>query len=545
MAKTEGRIETQGSDMGINRRSTGAHKSNHHYGRYRQLAMILVKYRLGEFVRILGLEHYLPFNWTPPGNPWRKEIYSVSQRTRMALEEAGTTFVKMGQILSTRTDVLPSDFIQELTKLQDSLTPLPLETVEAVIKNELGRPVSELFATFNPKPLGVASIGQVHGATLADGTEVVIKVQKPGVKEQVTEDLEILRQMGANAAAHHGDGIQQYDLANLVEEISDTMSGELDYVREGHSAEHFARFFKDDPKIHVPKVFWDYTTSRVITLERIRGVNILDLPALDKAIIDRKELANRAANIWVRMVFEDTVFHADPHPGNLFVEADGRLGLVDYGMIGLVDDEVRSYVVSVVKGILDRDVDLLMDSLVDLGAVTPAGSKEALRKDLKHIMGHYPLLTEDLNLTSNLGELFAVVRRNHIQLPGNTFLLLKTMTMAQGLGQELDPDFDFFALLKPSVEKMLEKKYKPSAILHRLPPAVAELALFGVGLPNRLARIVKSVERGELHFSADVTGVERHLEHLERLVNRAIIGLIVSAIILGGALVFVAIKLGR
>ena len=347
--------------------------------------------------------------------------------------------------MSTRTDVLPSEFIQELTKLQDSLTPLPLETVEAVIKNELGRPVSELFATFDPKPLGVASIGQVHGATLADGNEVVIKVQKPGVKEQVTEDLEILRQLGAVAARHAGE-MQQYDLAGLVEEISDTMSGELDYIREGHSGEHFARFFQDDPKMHIPKIFWDYTTSRVITLERIRGINILDFTGLDKAKIDHKELAKRAANIWVRMVFEDTVFHADPHPGNLFVEADGRLGLVDYGMIGLVDDEVRSYVVSVVKGVLDRDVDILMDSLVDLGAVAPAGSKEALRKDLKHIMVHYPLLTEDLNLTSNLGELFAVVRRNHIQLPGNTFLLLKTMTMAQGLGQELDPDFDFFAL---------------------------------------------------------------------------------------------------
>ncbi len=530
--------------MEISDTATRKHKNSRHFARYRQLAMILLKYRLGEFIRIMGLEHYLPFSWTPPVNPWKKEVYSVSQRTRMALEEAGTTFVKMGQILSTRTDVLPSDFIMELTKLQDSLTPLPVETVEAVIKDELGHSVAELFASFETKPLGVASIGQVHGATLPDGTEVVIKVQKPGVKEQVTEDLEILRQMG-ESAAHHSEGMQQYDLAGLVEEIADTMSGELDYIREGHSAEHFARFFKDDETIHIPKIYWNYTTSRVITLERIRGINILDIPALDKAKFDRKELAKRAANIWVKQVFEGTIFHADPHPGNLFVEADGRLGLVDYGMIGLVDDEVRTYVISVVKGILDRDVDLLMDSLVDLGAVAPAGSKEALRKDLKHIMGHYPLLTEDLNLTSNLGELFAVVRRNHIQLPGNTFLLLKTMTMAQGLGLALDPDFDFFSLLTPNVENMLKKKYQPSSILRRLPPAIAELALFGAGLPNRLSRIVKSIERGELHFSADVSGVERHLEHLERLVNRAIIGLIAAAVILGGALVFLAIRLGH
>ena len=270
----------------------------------------------------------------------------------------------------------------------------------------------------------------------------------------------------------------------------------------------------------------------------------MDLPALDKTNIDRKELAKQAVGIWVKMIFEDTIFHADPHPGNLFVEPDGRLGLMDFGMIGIVDDEVRGYVVNVVKGILDRDVDLLMDSLVDLGAVTPSGSKASLRKDLKHIMGHYPLINEDLNLTSNLGELFAVVRRNHIQLPGNTFLLLKTVTMAQALGRGLDPDFDFFTLLIPSIEKMLQQKYKPSSIMHQLPPAFAELALFGVGLPNRLVRFIKSVERGELHFNADVTAVERHLEHLERLVNRAVIGLISAAVILAVVLAYLAFRLG-
>ncbi|MBI4180387.1 MAG: AarF/ABC1/UbiB kinase family protein [Chloroflexi bacterium] len=522
--------------------ATQRRKEGRHFGRYRQITSVLIKYRLDELIRTLGLERFLPFRWVPPGNPWRKEVYSKSQRTRMALEELGTTFVKMGQILSTRSDVLPSDFIQELTKLQASLAPIPLEMVERVINDELGRPAGELFASFEPKPLGVASIGQAHAATLTDGTEVVVKVQKPGVKEQVTEDLEIMRQM-AVSAARHGEGWQQYNLTGLVEEIADTLTGELDYIREGHSAEHFARFFQDDPRVHIPKVFWNCTTPRVITLERIRGISTLDVAALDEAKFDRKELAQRSAGLWVKMVFENTIFHADPHPGNLFIESDGRLGLVDFGMIGLVDDEVRGYLVSTVKAMLDRDVDLLIDSLVDLGAITPAGSKESLRKDLKHIMGHYPLLTEDLNLTSNMGELFAVVRRNHVQLPGNTFLLLKTMTMAQGLGQRLDPDFDFFALLAPSADSILKKRYQPSAILRRLPSTVAELALFGIGLPNRLVRIVKSIERGELTIRADVSGVERHLEHLERLVNKAIIGLIVAAVILALAIAFLAYKM--
>ena len=494
-------------------------------------------------MRTIGLERFLPFPWMPTGNPWRKEVYTRSQRTRMALEELGTTFVKVGQILSTRSDVLPSDFVQELTKLQDSLTPLPLEVIKGVIESEFRRPVGELFASFEEKPLGVASIAQAHAATLADGTEVVVKVQKPGVREQVTEDLAILRQLTASAAKH-GGGPQQYDLAGLVEEIADTLTGELDYIREGHSAEHFARFFQGDLSVHIPKVFWDYTTPQVITLERIRGIGVLDVAALKQQGLDTKALAKRSAGIWVKMVFENTVFHADPHPGNLFVEADGRLALVDFGMIGVVDDEVRGYVVNAVKAVLDRDPDLLLDSLADLGAVTPAGSKQGLRKDLNHIMGHYPALSEELNLTSNLSELFAVVRRNHIQLPGNTFLLLKTMAMAQSLGQILDADFDFVALLTPNVERLIKERYRASAILRRVPPAFAELALLGVGLPARLARILKTVERGEFRMQTDVTGVERHLEHLERLVNRAIVGLIIAVTILAAAMAFLAIRLG-
>lgn len=514
-----------------------------HFGRYREIATVLFKYRLDELIRTLGLGRFLPLRWMPPDFPWHKKVYNTSQRTRMALEELGTTFVKVGQILSTRNDVLPSDFVQELTKLQDSLKPLPPGTVEKVISDELGRPVGELFASFESKPLGVASIGQAHGATLSDGTEVVVKVQKPGVKEQVTEDLEILRRLAATAAQREGDW-QQYDFASLVEEIGDTLTGELDYIREAHSAEHFARTMREDVSIHIPKVFWNFTTPRIITLERIRGINILDFPALDQAKFDRQELAKRSASIWVKMIFEDTIFHADPHPGNLFVEPNGRLGLVDFGMIGLVDDEVRSYVVSAVKGILDRDVDLLLDSLIDLGAITRDSSKEQLRKDLKHIMGHYPIISEDLNLTSNLGELFGVIRRNHVQLPGNAFLLLKTMTMAQSLGNRLDADFDFLALLTPSVESLVSRRYKASTILHRLPPAIAELALFGVGLPIRMMRIVKSLERGELQIRTDVSGVERHLEHLERLVNRTVIGIIVAATVLALAIAFLAFRMG-
>jgi ubiquinone biosynthesis protein len=500
--------------------------------------MILVKHRLGDLIRMLGLDTFLPFHWVPPGNPWHKDINSKSVRTRMALEELGTTFIKVGQILSTRSDVLPSDYSQELSKLQNCLLPLPMDIIEKVISDELGRPAKEIFKSFDPDPVGVASIGQAHAAVLQDGTEVVVKIRKPGVVERVTEDMDILRQL-ANNSAQKGVYFYQYNLVTLVEEIADTMKAELDYVKEGHSAEHFAKFFQEDPTIHIPKIYWQYTTSRVIVLERIKGVGILDLPALDKAGFDRQQLAKRSVNIWLKMVFEDGMFHADPHPGNLFVEADGRLGLIDFGMVGQVDDEVRDHLASAIKAILDRDVDLLVDSITDLGAVAPDSSRENLRADLKHIMGHYST-GEEFHVVSNVGELLAAVRRNRVQLPANTFLLLKTLSMAQSIGRGLSPDFDFFKEVLPYIESTFKKRFSPSSILQRLPSAAADLALFGIGLPKRLARIVRLVERGEIHFRSDVSGLELHMEHLERIVKMLVVGIISAALILGITILILA-----
>jgi len=503
---------------------------------------VLAKYRLGEVLRTLGLERFLPFRLVLPAAPWRKPSGTMAERMRMALEELGTTFVKVGQIISTRTDLLPPDFAQELAKLQDSLRPLPVDVVKKAIGDELGRPVEEVFDHFDPRPIGVASIGQAHIATLRDGTEVVVKARKPGVVEQVQEDLEILRHL-AVASAQRWEGAHQYDLIGIVEEIAETLAAEMDYVKEGHNAEYFAQFFQRDSSIHVPKIFWDSTKSRVITMERIRGIGILDVRSLDRAGFDRKELAPRAVNLWLKMVFEGEVFHADPHPGNLFVEGGGRLGLIDYGMVGVADKEVREQLASALKAILDRDVDLLIESLTELGAVSAEGSRDYLRKDLKHVMGHYPKLSmAELKDSSNLGELITVLRRNHVQLPSNSFMLLKTMAMVQSLGKGLDPDFDFFSLLEPYLDRVLKERYSPIALARRLPSAALDLANLSMELPQRLNRLVRQAERGGLKVRAEASGLERHVEHIERLVNRMVIGIIVAAIIVAVALFIVAYR---
>jgi len=277
---------------------------------------------------------------------------------------------------------------------------------------------------------------------------------------------------------------------------------------------------------------------------------VLDIQALDKAGFDRRDLAKRAVSIWLKMVFEGEAFHADPHPGNLFVEPDGRLGLVDFGMVCMVDNEVRWHLANALKAILDRNPDMLIDALIELGAVSlrVEGSRALLRKDMKYVMGQFStthLLKRSESVNYNLEQLFTMLRRNHIQLPSNTFLLLKTIVMAQSLGRGLDPDFDITPLLQSSVIRIIKKRYSITAALRRLPVAAAELASLVGGLPQRMDRMMKTVERGEMQVRAEVSGVDKYVNNLKQLVTRAAIIILGASIIIGLALFFVGTRLGH
>ena len=532
--------------------SNSAHKerkNKSHFARYRQIAMVLGKYRLEEVLQYVGIRNYKLVGWMLRGNPFRKMAYTKPERVRMAIEELGTTFVKLGQILSTRADLLPPEYTKELSKLQSSLKPLPIEVMKKVISDDLGRPADEVFSHFTSEPVGVASIGQVYACTMIDGPEVVVKVQKPGVPETVEEDMLILGR-AAVSATKNWKGAQQYDLVGIVQEIADTIRTEMDYVQEGHNAEYFAWFFRKEPTIHIPAILWESTTARVITMERIPGIGILDIQALDKAGFDRKELAKRSVGIWLKMVFEGEAFHADPHPGNLFVEPDGRLGLVDFGMVCTVDNEVRWHLANALKAILDRNADMLIDALIELGAVSlrVEGSRARLRKDMKYVMGQFStthLLKRSESVSYNLEQLFTMLRRNRIQLPSNTFLLLKTIVMAQSLGRGLDPEFDIAPLLQSSVIRAIKKRYSIAAALRRVPVATAELASLVGGLPQRLDRMLKTVERGEMQVRADVSGIDAYVHQMKTIVNRTVIFIVGASIVIGLALFFVGTRLGH
>jgi ubiquinone biosynthesis protein len=533
----------------FNNKTQQKNKAPSHFDRYLQIAKVLGKYRLEKVLQYVGIRNYKFVGWALRGNPFRKMSYSEPERMRMAIEELGTTFVKLGQILSTRADLLPPEFTKELSKLQSALKPLPVELMTDVISDDLGRPVNEVFSQFTSAPIGVASIGQVYACTMQDGHEVVVKVQKPGVPEMVAEDMYILGR-AAVSATKYWKGAQQYDLVGIVQEIADTIQTETDYIQEGHNAEYFAWFFKKDPTIHIPAILWEATTARVITMERIRGIGILDVQALDAAGFDRKELAKRAVSIWLKMVFEGEAFHADPHPGNLFVEPDGRLGLVDFGMTVTVDDDVRWHLANALKAILDRDADKLIDALIELGAVSlrVEGSRALLRKDMKYVMGHFStthLLKRSESVSYNLEQLFTMLRRNRIQLPSNTFLLLKTVVMAQSLGRGLDPEFDIAPLLQSSVIKAIRKRFSIVTAVRKMPMAAAELAALVGGLPQRMDRMLKTAERGEMQVRADLSGIDIYVHQLKQTVNKVLIVVVSAAIIIGLGLFYVGFRMGH
>ena len=508
-------------------------RPDRHLGRYRQIAQVLARHGLGALADALGLERFTGLPRRVLGQEPPAPHPSRPARLRLALEELGTTFIKLGQILSTRPDLLPPEYQAELAKLQDAAPPVPGKVVMALIAAELGRPVEECFAAFDHQPLAAASIGQAHAATLPDGTEVVVKVRRPHVVEQVEADLEILQNLAA-AASRRLVLAERYDLVGLAQEFAQTLRAELDYLREGRSAEHFAANFAGDPGIHIPRVYWETTTSRVLTLERIRGIKIGDLAALDAAGIDRRALAERAVRIILKMTFEDGFFHADPHPGNFFVEPDGRIGLIDFGMVGTVDQRTRDRLVAVVFAITSQDGDELVDAFLELGVARGPIKRDLLRRDLEHLVSRYwgrPL--GEIAIGPLLQEVLAIIRRHHLQLPANLALLIKTVVMEEGLGQRLDPDFQLPAVLEPYARQLLMRQFSPARWARRLGRSSLDAAQLGVELPRHLRRLLGGLERGSLEVGVRPTGLEPLLERAERLANRIVLGVIVAAFING------------
>ncbi|MBM7502809.1 ABC1 kinase family protein [Agromyces aurantiacus] len=510
--------------------SVGAAETRH-TARYREIATVLRRHSFGFLAGLVAGGRINPFrrNGSEPAG----EAEASPEHVRRALEELGPTFIKFGQLLSTRPDLVPPAFADELAKLQDAAPPVPTEQIRAVIRRELGAEPEELFATFEDAPLASASIGQAHTATLHDGTPVVVKVRRPGAVAQVQEDLEILRNLAVRASRTWSIA-RDYDAPGIAEEFAQTLRAELDYLQEGRNAERFAADFDDDPDLVIPRVFWEYTTSRVLTLERMSGMNVGDSAALDAAGVDRKRIARKGADIVLKMTFEDRFFHADLHPGNLFIHADGTIALIDFGMVGVIGEELRGYLSGLFVSLVRSDADLLGASLVAMSPGSGGVDREALRDDLAVFLSRYRLHSlRETPFARMIAELFAILRIHRLRLPREMALLFKALLLIESLALKLDPEFRLGESLEPYAQRLARERLSAAALARRIARATADLGELALDMPGALRRLLDHAESGGVQVHLRAAELEPLMGRAERIGNRLVAGMITAALISG------------
>ncbi len=458
---------------------------------------------------------------------------SQPERLRLALEELGSTFIKIGQVMSTRPDLVPPDYLSELSKLQDNAPRVPYAEIAAAIEQEFGKKPEELFQTFETEARAAGSIAQVHAATLADGTPVVVKVRRPGIEKLVEQDLAVLGQI-ARFLTQHTEFGQKFEPESLVEEFAYTLRNELDFTREGQNAERIAAEFLDDPRVHVPKMYWDFSGHTVLTMEDIRGTKIDDLDALDAAGVDRHALAETCTHIALVQVLEYGFFHADPHPGNFFVLSDGSVALLDYGMVGRVSDRMRESLVRLALAVSRHDGERLFEELMSLGAARGPVDREKVLRDLERMMEEYEALPlGQISAEKLFRDISATAQKHDLRLPSDLVLLARVVAMDEGMGAHLDPGFKFTEFSKPYFERFWRKSHSLPEISRRLKEGAIELADFGKDLPRRLQRLTSMAERGELTVTSRLEVPDPMVKRLQDAANRIAISVLMAGLIVG------------
>ena len=503
--------------------------------RLRQVAAILSRHGAGYLLVRFGLEDLLPLHQGRLGHAVRDAVYTRPDHLRLALEELGTTAIKFGQILSTRADLLPPDYVDELAKLRDRVPPVPAAAIRQVIEQEFGRPVDAVFARFDDEPLATASIGQVHTARLVSGEEVAVKVQKPGVGEQVEVDLRLLLDAARMAQRRSSLG-RDYDIVAIAEEFAWTLRGELDYEREGRNADTFRRQFAGNQDVVIPKIYWPQTTRRVLTMQRLSGVTIDDLEELDRLGIDRHDLAVRSANLVLTEVFGHGFFHADPHPGNFLVLEDGAIGALDFGMVGRIGNQAKLDLLELMGAVVDRDAERAVEAFEALGVAGVEARRDALTRDVAHLLDRYvgrPLAA--LQMEEVTAQVFTIMRRHRLRMPVDLVLLLKTLAMNEGVGRRLDPGFNAAAVAAPFVRRAMRQRLRPSAWEPELRRGLIDLARVGLELPGTLRRLARQLDRGELTVGLRPQGWDEPLHRLEAMVNRLAMSVLLAAFVVGSA----------
>jgi ubiquinone biosynthesis protein len=470
----------------------------------------------------------------------RVERLTRPQRLRMAFEELGPTYIKLGQILSTRPDLIPMDFIQELSKLQDAVPAFPFKEVCKVVESEFGSPPEELFDSLEEEPQASASIGQVHRAVLKDGEAVAVKFQRPGIRKIIEVDLEIMLHL-ATLAEHHIEELVLHRPVKIVDEFARTLEKEIDYKIEATSMERCARQFLDDPYVYIPKVYREVTTSRVLTAEFVEGIKISDIDRLESAGLDRKVITTRGADLVLKQVFEHGFFHADPHPGNIFAMSNNVICLIDFGMVGVVDRQTRDDFVDLLDSIVHQNEIQASEVLLKLTYWDEEPDRRLLEREVADFMGRHlykPL--KDIELGKLLQQMLEMAGNFQLRMPPDLFLMMKALGTVEGVGRMLDPDFDMIARATPFIANVKLERYNPERIAEDVFDLSAKLLRFLRHFPKEFLDITQMIRQRKLSLQIEHRGLETMLVTHDRISNRISFSILIAALIIGSALIVIS-----
>ncbi len=459
---------------------------------------------------------------------------------RESLLELGPTFIKAGQLFSTRADLFPSEYVTELTKLQDRVPAFSYEQVAAIIEEDLGKTIKKLFRKFDPIPLAAASLGQVHKAQLYSGEEVAIKVQRPGLQQLFTIDLGILKQIARYFQNHPRWGTGR-DWLGIYEECSRILWEETDYLNEGRNADTFRRNFRDQDWVSVPRVYWRYTSPRVLTLEYLPGIKISHYEALEAAGLDRKLLARLGAKAYLHQLLNNGFFHADPHPGNIAVSPDGSLIFYDFGMMGQIKNNIREKLMDTLFGIAQKNASVVVDSLIELGALVPTGDLTPVRRSVQYMLDNFmdkPFEEQSIDAISE--DLYEIAYGQPFRFPATFTFVMRAFSTLEGVGKGLDPNFNFMEVAQPfAMQIMTENNNGNGTIFDELGKQAVQVGSSALGLPRRIEDTIEKLERGDLRVRTRSLESERILRRLSAVQLGTNYTILLSAFVISATLLLV------
>jgi ubiquinone biosynthesis protein len=510
--------------------------------RLQQIINVFLKYGFGQIIDQIQLGRYIPFKkrlksfgiWPAVKGP------SVPERLRMAFSELGPTFIKLAQVLSSRPDLITVQFANEFKKLQDEVPPFPSDKAKVIIEEELKKPLKDIFSYFAHEPLAAASIAQVHKATLLDGSNVIVKVQRPDIMDQIETDINILSTV-ARLLDKYVPESRFFNPIGIVEEFSKTIHKEMNFIEEAKNCVRFKRNFKDNPDIFIPKVYLEYTTEKILVMEMVEGVRIDDLAAIDFMGLDRKRIAKIGVNAYFKQILEDGFFHADPHPGNMFVMGTERIAFVDFGIVGRVSEELKEAMADTFLALIHKDFDRLIDQYIELGIVPEHIDIEAFRRDFKvdlidFLEPLYGMTLKEINFAQYLDTVTHLAIKHNLRIPSDLLLINKAMLILESIGRTLDPDFDFVSEAEPYAAKIVRKRLSPVRFYERARKNLMEISDLTFLLPRQLKQIIKKTLKDEIQIKMYHVNLPEFIRDMDKSSNRIAFAMIVSAMILSSAI---------